>query len=282
MPIVSDHYTRLYKPEDVSPRNLPLSAALVRLADEMRVRWNRDGQWLQFRSRTYYHDRIKEVPNRLLDRWSAARRQHGVLHLGNLAEIAKLPDPQLDGAEMAEGARAIWGLAEWNLVRNGTLRPHGRFLAEFTPEQRQRMTTAAGLAFAAMTLSQQQGFMARALNQHPDDDRPLASLEELEGAAMRVEYTQPGSFQWRQPGEIGTAQWFRVLEPGPNGRRALMPPVRERTREAALQAVRRMLPNAEPAQIFPTELNLEILYFPGVSNRRLIHLVGPRMDVTPG
>ena len=127
--------------------------------------------------------------------------------------------------------------------------------------------SAAGLPFAAMTLSQQQGFLSRTLNIHPDD-RPLRSLDELEGATLRVEYTQPGAFQWRRPDEIGTAPWIRVLAPGPNGRRVLMPPVRERTREAALQAVCRILPAAEPAQIFPTELNLTILYFPGVSNRR--------------
>jgi hypothetical protein len=282
MPIVSDHYTRLFKPEDLVAHNLPLADLLDRLADGMRLTWSQEGDWLQFRSATYYDDRIKEVPNRLLDRWAAARRQQGMLTLEDLVQIVQLSDAQLDGAEMAEGAEACWGLVEWRLLRPRHLRSHVRFLAEFTPEQRQRMTSAEGLPFASMSLSQQQGFLSRTLNIHRDDDRPLQSLDELAGAALRVEYTQPGEFQWRRPGEIGPARWLRELEPGPNGRRVLMPPIRERTRAAALQAVRRILPDADPAQLHPTELDLSIMYFPGTTNGRLIHLIGPRMDVTPG
>ena len=76
MPIVSDFYTRLYKPEAVSVRDQPLFDALNHLADAMRLRWHREreGGWLQFRSTSYYHDRLKEVPNRLLRRWQAVRR----------------------------------------------------------------------------------------------------------------------------------------------------------------------------------------------------------------
>ena len=45
----------------------------------MRLRWNKDGSWLQFRSTSYYDDRLKEVPNRLLARWAARRRQSGMI-----------------------------------------------------------------------------------------------------------------------------------------------------------------------------------------------------------
>ena len=38
---------------------------------------------------------------------------------------------------MAEGAGCL-GLAEWDLVRNGNLRPHLRFLAGFTPDRGKR------------------------------------------------------------------------------------------------------------------------------------------------
>ena len=47
----------------------------------MRLRWRREaetragGAWLEFRSASFYDDRLKEVPNRLLDRWATARRQ---------------------------------------------------------------------------------------------------------------------------------------------------------------------------------------------------------------
>src|SRR5262249_19664572 len=135
LPIVADYYTRLYKPEAVSVGNQPLFETLNRLADTMRLRWDRDpqGSWLQFRSTSFYNDRIKEVPNRLLTRWVASRRQHGALTLDDLCAIAQLPDAQLDGWDMAEGARACFGLAEWDLATNGYLRPHLRYLAGFTP-----------------------------------------------------------------------------------------------------------------------------------------------------
>jgi hypothetical protein len=285
LPIVADFYTRLYKPEPVSLKNQPLSQTLNQLAEAMRLRWNKEEGWLQFRSATYYHDRLKEVPNRLLTRWAAARRQQGILTLDQVIEIAQLTDQQLDGAEMAEGAMECWGLKEWRLVRSGLLRPHVRFLASFTPEQRQEMMSAAGLPFTRMSLGQQQqGFLAGALF----GGRTLQSLDDLAGATLRVDYSQPGWYQWLKPGDVSPGRWAVSLEPGPKGRRALMPPVRERTPEAALRAARRAFPSVtdamlaahypdrpdvtaekllpQPEQIAPTELDLVIVYIPGTTN----------------
>src|SRR5262249_11789953 len=81
MPIVSDFYTRLFKPEAVSVRSQTLYDTLNQLGDAMRMRWHKEGGWLQFRSVTFFDDRRKEVPNRLLSRWSEARREHGALSL---------------------------------------------------------------------------------------------------------------------------------------------------------------------------------------------------------
>jgi hypothetical protein len=262
----------------------------------MRLRWNKEEGWLQFRSATYYQDRPKEVPHRLLALWSAARRQQlgagggGGLTLDQLAEMAQLSDAQLEGEAMAEGAMEIWGLKEWRLLRSGQLREHARFLGEFTPAQRQEMLSAAGLPFTKMSLSQQQGFLARALK-----GRPLRSLEELEGATLRVDYTQPGWHQWPKPGDFSARRWVIPVEPGPKGWRELMPPVRERTPEEALRAARRAFPSVsatlveyyrqsmadvtaekllpQPEQIAPTELDLVIVYIPGTSNAHLVRWV---------
>src|SRR5262249_36724685 len=144
----------------VSLRNQPLFDALNHLGDVMRSRWNKEGAWLQFRSTTYFHDRLKEVPSRLLARWSASRRQHGMLTLDDLLEIAQLPDAQLDAADMAEGARQCFGLAEWGLACYKAQRPHLRYLSGFTPEQQQEAMSGAGLLFTRMTLGQQQQFIA--------------------------------------------------------------------------------------------------------------------------
>jgi hypothetical protein len=236
------------------------------------------------------------VPNRLLVRWAASRRQHGYLTLDDLCEIAQLSDAQLDAAEMAEGARECFGLVPWDLASDASNRPHLRFLAGFTPAQRQEAASATGLQFAKMSLTQQQHFLSLALPHGPRLEEPLHSLEELTGAALRVEYTQPGWFQWGDPGLAADwTPWVVPLEPGPQGRRLLRPPIRERTREAALQAVRQLDPKirdaavqvrsglgpegaAAPvipleAQIFPTQLGLTIIYFPGTSNARSVRVL---------
>jgi hypothetical protein len=301
LPIIADYYTRLYKPETVSVQNMPLFDALNHLTEAMRLRWNKDAGWLQFRSTSYYHDRLKEVPNRLLARWSAARRQQGMLPLDDLVEIAQLPDAQLDGADMAEGAENCFGFTEWMLLRDGSFRSHVRYLAQFTPAQRQEMMTAAGLPFTRMSLAQQQGFIARAFDNA--DGAGLQSLEEMAGATLRVDYTQPGRFQWKAVGDFSPRRWVVPIEPGPQGRRVLLPPVRERTREAALQTARRVYPRLseamvqeerrydplfDPAQVIretdihPTRLDLVIVYIPGLSNARPIRWWRVTQDLVGG
>jgi hypothetical protein len=143
-----------------------------------------------------------------------------------------------------------------------------------------------------MSLAQQQRFIALAIGSDGDG---LQSLDDLTGAVMRVDYTQPGWYEWRVPGPAGYwLQWVIPLAPGEplttTGRRAPRPPVRERTREAALQAARRIDPQLlarmvqanrrfqpgfderemEPqeSQIVPTGLDLTILYLPGASHAR--------------
>ena len=84
-----------------------------------------------------------------------------------------LSDAQLDAREMAEGAKELYGLTEWDLACYKTQRPHLRFLASFTPEQRQEAMSPAGLPFSRMSLQQQQQFLTFAL--YPDEG-PLQSL----------------------------------------------------------------------------------------------------------
>src|SRR5207245_5979994 len=94
------------------------------------------GGWLQFRSASFYNDRLKEVPIRLLSRWAAGYpakaggREHGGLTLDELLEIAQLSDAQLDAADMAEGARDCWGLVEWDVAWGRFQRTHLRFRAQ--------------------------------------------------------------------------------------------------------------------------------------------------------
>jgi hypothetical protein len=254
LPIVADYYTRLYLPSEVSVAKMRLFDALNQLADTMRLRWSKEGNWLQFRSASYYDDRLKEVPNRLLTRWSASRKQHGALPLEDLLEIAQLADTQLDAGSMAEGAKICFGLAEWDLARNGYPRPHIRYLAGLTPAQRQQAQGAAGLAFAQMSLSQQQGFIGLAFGPHTDG---LQSLGDLAGASLQADYSPPGRFEW------ATWKW----PPSPRWLAFRRPPVRERTREAALEAARQIDPQVDATQITSAEPAIRILYNSGPNPR---------------
>jgi RNA polymerase sigma-70 factor, ECF subfamily len=288
MPIVADFYTRLYSPQVVSAQGQVLFETLNQLADAMRLRWNKDGAWLQFRSTSYYDDRLKEVPNRLLSRWSGVRQKQGALSLDDLVEITQLTDAQLDAAEMAEGARELWGLAEWDLARGQMARPHLRYLASFAPERRQQAMSAAGLSFSQMTLAQQQQFLSFAVH-----GAPLQTLQELDGAVLRIEYTQPGSFQWGEPGWQGySTRWAIRLGPGREDRRVPRPFLVARTRqelltavrqidaglrEALFQAARRDIPQGpdtlatfEEQQVFPTRRDLTFIYIPSATNARSI------------
>jgi hypothetical protein len=256
----------------------------------MRLRWGKQDEWLQFRSVTFYDDRLKEVPSRLLKKWAASRQQHGRLSLDDLLEIVQLSDAQLDAEGMAEGARDCWGLEEWDLGRSPSwrLRPHLRFLASFTSAQRQQLPSATGLPLQQMTLAQQQQFIALAFEH---DDQPLQSLAELEGAALRVDYSVPGEYEWSPPG----LWWFDRAVPVGAGKRALRPPARGRTRDEALKAARRIEPavlaamldevrKLNPAidaeqmapqtwQIVPTALDLTVVYMPSASLGRSLYSV---------
>jgi len=262
LPIVADYYTRLYPPGDVSVQNIRLFDALNQFADTMRLRWSKEGNWLQFRSTSFYDDRLKEVPNRLLTRWSASGKEHGALTLEDLLEIVQLSDTQLDAGRMAEGAKICFGLAEWDLARNDFLRPHLRYLAGLAPAQRQQAQSAAALAFTRMSLPQQQGFLSLAFGSHTDG---LPSLEDLAGASLQVDYSPAGSFEWGAP----HFEWGTPQGPHAHGWMAFRRlPVRERTREAALQAARRFDPQVDTTQITPTtEPAIRILYSSGPNPR---------------
>jgi RNA polymerase sigma-70 factor (ECF subfamily) len=269
MSIVADFYTRLYDAEGLMVHDQPLFAALNQLADAMRLRWTIDAgaageraPWLQFRSISFYDDRLKEVPNHLLSRWSAARRKQGFLTLDDLIEIAQLSDAQLDGENMAEGARELWGLAEWDIARGSNLRPHLRFLASLTLGQRQEAMSPSGLAFSRMSLAQQQQFIAVGIGKAAES---LQSLQELSDAALHVDYTLPGWFQWHPPEDLSGPGW-PPLRPAP---------ARERTREAALQPARRLDPQVTEAQITPTEQDLAVIYTWGGPKSRDVRWIRP-------
>jgi hypothetical protein len=267
LPLVADFYTRLYRPDAVAVRDRPLAEALDHVAKTMRMRWNlSEGPWLQFRSINFYDDRLKEVPNRLLSRWAEARRQRGVLSLEELIEIAQLSDVQLDSADVAEGAKACFGLEEWDLVRHRNIRQDWRFLAQLTPAQRAEAQGEFGLVFTRLSLAQQQQFIAIV------DPRGavLKSLGDLAQASLHLGYTHPGGYEWRPTGP-NVPSWRRHAPSRALGA----------TREAALLGARRLDPQMDPAEIAPTELAVSLLFACGPQPDALVRAWRSRPSLAP-
>src|SRR5262249_39252390 len=119
------------------------------------------------------------------------------------------------------------------------------------------------------------------------------SLEDLAGARLRVDYTQPGWYEWRMPGLASFYHAMPFAVPVEQDQRLhflSVPHVCERTREAAVAAVSRIEPRIRQAlllyvhsvnpqfeetqagplasQIRPTRLGLAVAYVGGTSSRR--------------
>jgi hypothetical protein len=156
------------------------------------------------------------------------------------------------------------------------VRPQLRFLAGFSEGQLGEAVSAAGLALSRMSLAQQQQFISLGFG---SDVNP--SLEELRGASLHAEYTQPGEFRWAVPGDLEDRDYTGQAVEGARDWRWLtgLSPVRERSREAALLAARRLDPQAQADQIMPTELAVTLVYSGGsshtggtvIANRKTAH-----------
>jgi hypothetical protein len=265
MPIIADYYTRLYPSPDLSTADERVYDALNRVSDAMRLRWRKEAGWLQFRSSSYFHDRLKEVPNRLLHRWATARRERGWVALDEVIEIAGLSDAQLDASAMAEGAKTSFGLEEWDLARSPNLRPHWRFLAGLTPAQRQQASGEEGLSFSRLPLPQQQEFLRQALGS--TGDATGFGLQELATTMLKIDYSVPGWHQWPGSGTPDGAPSDFILRPV----------VREQTRAAALAAARRIDARVTESDIRPTLLDGVVIYTIGtVDNRHAVRIVRSR------
>jgi hypothetical protein len=219
MDVVGDYFTRLYTPDQVSSRNATVFAAVSRICDTMRVKWNREEGWLQFRSAGYFHDRLKEVPNRLLERWAAKRKEAGTLGTDELIEIASLNEAQLNSTPVALGARALYGLEEWTLASNGNLRPNWRFLAAAPVSFRKAILSEKGASLSTLPPSAQQKFLSLVVaERNPDglrlEDIPQTTLKlSLDPSAMNGD--QPAA-QNERPKSAVEFKYTHALPEGGN------------------------------------------------------------------
>lgn len=186
LPIVADYYLRQYDLQQMTVERAPLFEALCRVGDRMGVRWKQDGQFLLGRSGSYFWEKLKAVPSRLVRRWQADAREPAGLPLRDLLEMASLSDAQLNSAVTAAGMRQCSGLEEWGVVGGGEGRPlraYARFLALLQPAQLDAARSPAGLPLSGLTPGQQQEWLRL---------RPAPPAD----ARLRVEYVPAGAYLW--------------------------------------------------------------------------------------
>jgi hypothetical protein len=216
--VIGDHFTRVHPRAAATVKEAPLFDALCRVSDALRQRWGREDGWLTFRSVSFFNDRPKEVPRRLFLYWQQARRTAGGLPLDDLLRIATLSDAQLDSTDLAQGAEHLYGIAEWEQVRNSQLRPHWRILAALPGDGRGAALSAQGLPFGDMPWEVQERVTAHVV---PISSKPARFAEVYAGLLLRARfvpaveaekkrmmaeftysYPSPGGTRYRQ--QVGT------------------------------------------------------------------------------
>jgi hypothetical protein len=186
LPIIADSYTRQYDLSSMTVTRTTLFDALCRVGDRLGVRWRQDGALILGRSTSYFWDKRKEVPNRLIRRWQASAAREGGLPLDDLLEMAAVSDDTLNATVTAGGMRQCYGLEEWGVVGGGEERPlrtFARFLGLLEELQLQRARSAPGLLLAELTPEQQREWLRFQAPPSP-------------GARLRVEYVPAGVYVW--------------------------------------------------------------------------------------
>jgi hypothetical protein len=182
MDVVGDYYTKLYTPGDLHASEATIFAVLNLLCDQMRVRWTRGDGWLQFRSTSFFNDRLKEVPDRLLSQLSESRKKNGKLMPDDYVQIAQLTNAQLDAKSSTQGARAIYGLDEWALGAALNLRSNWRFMSLLTKDQRKAVMGETGLDYRQIPVSLQSKFAALIFSNEREASK--AEIADISSAKM--------------------------------------------------------------------------------------------------
>src|SRR5439155_26806094 len=92
LPIVADYYTHIYPVGGFNIEKASILNVLNQASDLLGAHWKKDGDFLQCRSAAFFWDKLKEVPNRLLDKWQADSERNAGLPLDDLLQMAALTD----------------------------------------------------------------------------------------------------------------------------------------------------------------------------------------------
>lgn len=228
--VMGDYYTRQVSPDVLPKTKLPVFDLLCQTCDALHLRWNTGDGWLTFRTAGFFNERPKEIPNRLLDRWTALRVKNGSLTLADLAGVvAELSDTQLDATSAAEAIKTLYGLQEWDSVRADNLRGTWRMLASVSPGTLRQVIANGKLTYSEIPLTAQQQWARITLGERPDPNVTAADLEDStlllsivpaeSGKTGKVTKPAEARFEFHY-GKLGKSGAIRrlTLMPGSTGR----------------------------------------------------------------
>jgi hypothetical protein len=158
IPLISDAYwsAASVSPTQLTPRQpTALFSLLDRLAG-VHHRWDHRGDLVRLRSRTWFLDRPREIPLRVVRRWQAACAARGALRLEEYrAALATLNEDQLETvADLVEPAGLPADLAGLPSARHAL-----RLYAALLPSQRRALWQGEVLLLGDMTPAQRELFM---------------------------------------------------------------------------------------------------------------------------
>jgi hypothetical protein len=123
-----------------------------------RAHWSREGKFFHVRRYTWYDDRVREIPERLIKHWAARLREHRQLSLEDAAAIAlTFRNEQIEDFEAVmqhEGIGFTSGEGrDYRFFQNGVLRYKDilRAYAVLVPSQRQTLDAGGALPYSAMS-----------------------------------------------------------------------------------------------------------------------------------
>ena len=156
MSLVADSYSRKTVVKTTGWKESPLSDVLDTIAGETSYDWTYSGGFVRFRSRTWFLDELRDVPERLIKRWKDLKEKQGRLYFQDyVGLVSSLTDDQLDGLSEAGASNP---LSEDAAVALRYL-PQFRFYSGLGDPQRNAAWSGAGLTMSRMTREQKQAFL---------------------------------------------------------------------------------------------------------------------------
>jgi len=217
--IVGDAYNRMAMSLLPNPGEAPI--ALYKVLDQMAGlgrAWERDGDVIRLRSKTWAHDRRGEIPSRYMRRWIAIREKKGGFTLDDIAEMASLlRDEQVDSllySAMEEGMPQ--GFEDFFMV-SANKQPL-RFYGKLLPAQRRQLLAGKALPVRSLFAYQQQALMGmnreqnRSMFSFAFGTKPARRPDQLAAAVVSVEHKQAGDAG--KVAVLSPGRGSAVVEPG--------------------------------------------------------------------